>query len=197
MTVRVCKYSIPTEGGRPHPGLPRDSVLPTWGPGDTMRVRYPIVEKSNHACPPKNGSPSGLPCRPPRPIHYRYAYTSPPTSHAPTPHSHTPHVRQPQPFSFQVSIHNDPPDRPIPEIKNQPGRPMPEIKSHPGPRPPQGRFKFANGAHQPRVRTNVVGKSLWAPRSGGDVFTALATADSFLSHREGKADLHVQSIHPP
>ena len=67
MTVRVCKYSIPTEGGRPHPGLPRDSVLPTWGPGDTMRVRYPIVEKSNHAGPPKNGSPSGLPCRPPRP----------------------------------------------------------------------------------------------------------------------------------
>ena len=138
---------------------------------------------------------TALPTTPPHPLPIRLHI--PPTSHAPTPHSHTPHVRQPQPFVFQVSIHNDPPDRPIPEIKNQPGRPMPEIKSHPGPRPPQGRFKFANGAHQPRVRTNVVGKSLWAPRSGGDLSTAWATNDSFLSHREGKADLHVQSIHPP
>ncbi len=41
---------------------------------------YPIVERSNHACPPKNGSPSGLPCRPPRP------HPLPIRLHIPPPH---------------------------------------------------------------------------------------------------------------
>ena len=67
MTVRVCKYSIPTEGGRPHPGLPRDSVLPTWGPGDTMRLRTRSWKKATMQAHPKMGHLRDCPADHPAP----------------------------------------------------------------------------------------------------------------------------------